>query len=134
MAGKVHGIRGATTASENTAEAIREVVEELLYIIETRNHLKSDQIISVIFTVTKDLDAIFPAAIAREKPNWDKIPLLDLQQMHVKNSLPRCIRVLIYVNLPPSHPPINHVYLQQAKNLRPDISIEAVITDTFQSS
>ncbi|MBR8827351.1 MAG: chorismate mutase [Gomphosphaeria aponina SAG 52.96 = DSM 107014] len=123
MEWKVRGIRGATTASENTVTAIREAVTELLDEIVTRNHLNTEEIISVIFTATQDLDAMFPAAIARERPHWENIPLLDLQQMHVEGSLPRCIRVLIYVNTLKPQKEICHSYLRHAKNLRPDWQI-----------
>lgn len=126
MVGRVQGIRGATTVPANTITAIREAVTELLDAIELHNHLNTEDIISVIFTATRDLDAIFPAAIARERPNWDHIPLLDLQQMHVQKSLERCIRVLIYINVPQSRPEIMHVYLRNAKNLRPDINLEFI--------
>ncbi len=119
---KVRGIRGATTASENTVEAIRKVVKELLDEVETCNQLDPEDIISVVFTTTRDLDAIFPAAIARERPGWDHVPLLDVQQMHVEGGLERCIRVLIHVNTPNPQLEIIHIYLRQAKKLRPDLS------------
>ncbi len=119
---KVRGIRGATTASENTVEAIRKVVTELLDEVETCNQLEPEDIISVVFTTTRDLDAIFPAAIARERPGWDHVPLLDVQQMHVEGGLERCIRVLIHFNTPNPQLEIIHIYLHQAKKLRPDLS------------
>ncbi len=119
---KVRAIRGATTAETNTVEAIREVVHELLNKIETRNQLKVEEVISIIFTATPDLDAVFPAAIARERKNWEHIPLLDLQQMYVKGSLEHCIRVLIYINTLKSQKEIYHPYLRGAENLRPDLN------------
>jgi chorismate mutase len=117
---RVRAIRGATTATENSIEAIREAVIELLDALETHNHLDFNEIISITFSVTRDLDAIFPAAIARERPHWSNVPLLDVQQMHVAGSLPRCIRFLIHFNTPDPDAPIYHPYLRQAKNLRPD--------------
>ncbi len=120
---KVRAIRGATTAEANTVEAIREVVSELLDEIETRNQLDPQEVISVIFTVTPDLDAIFPAAIARERSHWENVPLLDLQQMQVQGSLAKCIRVLIHFNTLKPQEQIHHPYLRQAKNLRPDWSL-----------
>ncbi len=126
MEWRVRAIRGATTVSENTAEAIREAMTELLDELEAHNQLEPDQIISAIFTATQDLDAIFPAAIARERPNWDNVALLDVQQMHVKGSLERCIRFLIHVNMPASNVKIYHPYLRQAKNLRPDWSLAQI--------
>ncbi len=120
---RVRAIRGATTASENTVESIREAVTELLDELETHNQLDHDDIISAVFTMTRDLDAIFPAAIARERPHWDNVALLDVQQMHVEGSLERCIRFLIQINTPASKVKIYHPYLRQAKNLRPDWSL-----------
>jgi chorismate mutase len=95
---------------------------ELLDELEQRNKLQPEDIISVTFSVTKDLDAIFPAAIARSRPLWDNVAMLDVQQMHVEGSLPRCIRFLIHANLPISTP-IHHIYLRQAAKLRPDWSL-----------
>jgi chorismate mutase len=117
---RVRAIRGATTVAENTVEAIREAVHELLDELETHNRLDPDEIVSVTFSVTRDLDAIFPAAIARERPHWVNVPLLDVQQMHVAGSLERCIRLLIHFNTPTPEEPIYHPYLRQAKSLRPD--------------
>ena len=117
---RVRAIRGATTASENTPEAIREAVAELLDELEAHNQLDPEEIISATFSVTRDLDAIFPASVARERPRWQNVPLLDVQQMHVEGSLERCIRFLIHFNTPNPNVEIYHPYLRQAKSLRPD--------------
>ncbi|MBD2082852.1 chorismate mutase [Leptolyngbya sp. FACHB-17] len=123
---RVRAIRGATTASENTIEAIREAVIELLDELETYNQLDPEEIVSATFTVTKDLDAIFPAAIARERSHWANVPLIDVQQMHVQGSLERCIRFLIHFNTPDPDVKIHHPYLRQAKNLRPDWALSSI--------
>ncbi len=123
MEWQVRAIRGATTVAENTIEAIREAVMELLDELEARNQLDPNKIISATFTVTRDLDAIFPAAIARKRPDWDNVAMLDVHQMHVEGSLEHCIRLLIHVNLPTSHTQIYHTYLRQAESLRPDWSL-----------
>jgi chorismate mutase len=122
---QVRAIRGATTVSENTVESIREALMELLDEMEARNqHIALTEIISATFSVTRDLDAIFPSGdLARERPNWDNIPMLDVQQMHVQGSLERCIRFLIHVNVPDPQVNVYHTYLRQAKNLRPDWSV-----------
>ncbi|NEO58567.1 MAG: chorismate mutase [Okeania sp. SIO3B5] len=121
MVWRVQAIRGATTVSENSKEAIQEAVTELLDELEDHNQIDPLQIISTTFSVTRDLDAIFPAAIARQRPNWNNVPLLDVQQMHVEGSLERCIRLLIHVNMPETQAKkIVHTYLRGAKNLRPD--------------
>ncbi len=133
MEWRVRAIRGATTASANTVEAIREAVTELLEELEAGNQLDPCEIISAIFTTTQDLDAIFPAAIARERLQWENVALLDVQQMHVEGSLKRCIRFLIHVNTPVSQVEIHHPYLREAKNLRPDWSL-AQISRTVPSA
>ena len=112
-------LRGATTSKHNSVESISSAVEELLVELVSRNNLIPDQIISVTFSVTKDLDACFPASIARRKTGWEKIALLDCQQMFVKDDLSKCIRLLAYVSLPNEQMPQNP-YLGEAKNLRPD--------------
>ena len=112
-------LRGATTSKHNSVESITFAVEDLLVELVSRNNLIPDQIISVTFSVTKDLDACFPASIARRKTGWEKIALLDCQQMFVKDDLSKCIRLLAYVSLPNEQMPQNP-YLGKAKNLRPD--------------
>lgn len=123
---QVRGIRGATTASDNSVAAIREAVRELLDELEARNDLDPELIISATFSATRDLDAVFPAAIARERPHWSNVPLLDVQQMYVKGSLERCIRFLIHVNWP-AQVEIYHPYLRGAQNLRPDWNLAVAV-------
>ncbi len=122
---RVRAIRGATTARENSIEAITESVLELLAALEARNHLDPQEMISAIFTTTPDLDAIFPAQIARQRPHWDSVAMMDVQQMQVAGSLPQCIRFLVHTNLP-AHQSVDHPYLRGASNLRPDWTIESI--------
>ena len=112
-------LRGATTSEHNSVESITLAVEELLNELVFRNNLNPDQIISVTFSVTSDLNACFPASIARKKSGWENIALLDCQQMFVTGDLSKCIRLLAYVALPHEQMPQNP-YLGGAKNLRPD--------------
>ena len=100
-----------------------DAVTELLGALESVNQLDLSHIISATFSVTRDLDAVFPAAIARQRPGWGDIPLLDVQHMYVEGSLPQCIRVLLYVQLPARMAKVQHVYLREAQDLRPDLSI-----------
>ncbi len=126
MEWRVQAIRGATTVTENSVEAVTEAVMELLEAFETQNQLHPEQLISMTFSVTRDLDVIYPAAIARQRPDWDNVPLLDVQQMYVQGSLERCIRFMAYVNLPAHQTQIYHLYLRGAKDLRPDWSLSSV--------
>ena len=115
----ISALRGATTSDHNSIESIASAVDELLNELVSRNNLIPDQIISVTFSVTSDLDACFPASIARKKSGWEKIALLDCQQMSVKGDLSKCIRILAYVSLPNEQLPQNP-YIRNAKRLRPD--------------
>ena len=112
-------LRGATTSEHNSVDSITLAVEELLSELISRNNLIPDQIISITFSVTSDLNACFPASIARKKAGWENIALLDCQQMFVKGDLSKCIRLLACVSLPNEQTPQNP-YLGRAKNLRPD--------------
>lgn len=123
---RIRAIRGATTVSQNLAEDIAVATRELLDAIESQNRLNPEHIISVTFSVTQDLDALFPAAAARQRVGWDTVPLLDVQHMHVVGSLPRCIRVLIHTQVPVRQEQVTHVYLREAKGLRPDLENAAV--------
>mgnify|MGYP003873744747 CR=1 FL=1 len=121
---QVRGIRGATTVTENTVAAMSDAVHELIAEIEAHNLFRPEDIVCVFFTVTTDLDAMFPAAAARKRPGWDHVPLIDIQQMNVKDSLKRCIRVLIQVNTSVQQSAIVHRYLRDAQTLRPDLDIQ----------
>lgn len=127
MEWKVRGIRGAITAQANTEDAIETAVKQLLDNIEAKNQFKPEDIVCVFFTATKDLDATFPAKVARRvRPFWQYVPLLDLQQMQVKGDLERCIRILIQINTAKAQSEIVHCYLGKTKKLRPDLSITKV--------
>ena len=118
---KLIALRGAITSEENSVNSIEISVNKLIKELIIRNNLSPAKIVSIVFSVTKDLDACFPASIARKQPGWEKIALLDCQQMYVKNDLKRCIRILAHVLVPHDHLP-RHTYLGEAELLRPDIS------------
>ena len=115
----LHALRGATTSSNNSSKAIEEAVKELISELVLRNKLQTNQIISVTFSVTNDLNACFPASIARKHAGWGKVALIDCQQMFVKGDLEFCIRILAHVQLPENQIP-QHTYLGKASMLRPD--------------
>ncbi len=114
-------IRGAITVEENTVAAIKAATRELLEHIIAINGLEIADIASVIFTATPDLDAAYPAVAAREM-GWTHTPLLCMQEMAVQGSLPRCIRVLLHWNTDRVPADIRHVYLGEARALRPDLA------------
>jgi chorismate mutase len=115
----IRGIRGATVAAANTAEAIRTATRELLAGLVAANRLELDDIASVFFTTTPDLNAEAPARAAREI-GWDTAALLCVAEMDVAGGLERCIRVLIHWNTEKRPDEIHHVYLHAATQLRPD--------------
>ena len=115
----LQAIRGATTCLENSSGSIEKAVKELVSQLIKRNELEPSQIISVIFSVTNDLNACFPAAVARKQKGWEKVALLDCQQMFVDSDLENCIRILAHVYLPQETIP-QHTYLGKASMLRPD--------------
>ncbi len=116
----VRGIRGATTVTEDTAEAILSATEELVREIVAANALEPENVASALFTVTPDLRAEFPAAAAR-RMGWTTVPLLNFTEIGVPGRLERCIRVLLHVNTERTQQEMVHVYLREAVSLRPDL-------------
>jgi chorismate mutase len=114
------GIRGATTVTLNQREAIVEATVELLEQIIAANDVREPDVASVIFTMTADLDAVYPAVAAR-RLGWTHTALLCQQEMAVAGSLPRCIRVLVHWNTDRPIDQIRHIYLREAQALRPDL-------------
>ena len=115
------GIRGATTVDDDDEQAILEATTELLWSIIDANEIDEQDVASVFFTTTADLDAICPAVAARQL-GWTRTALLCLQEMTVPGSLPRCIRVLVHWNTERSIDQLRHVYLREARQLRPDLA------------
>ena len=112
-------IRGATTASGNSVKEIEDAVVELIDELILRNNLVQTNLLSIIFTSTKDLDACFPASIARRKKGLDSVAFLDCQQMYVANDINFCIRIMAQVLLPANNL-VKHPYLRGASKLRTD--------------
>ncbi len=116
---KISFIRGATTAKGNSVKEIEDAVVELIDELISRNNLLKTNLISIIFTATKDLDACFPASIARKCNGLDSVAFLDCQQMHVSNDVNFCIRIMAQVLLPQDSL-VKHPYLRGASKLRTD--------------
>ena len=120
----VRGIRGATTAEANTAEAIMEATAELLQELSGANDLDPTEIASAFFTTTPDLDAEFPAHAAR-RLGWFNVPMLCGHDMEVQQPNPRgvakCIRVLLMYNTPRPQSAMRFVYLRGAEAIKADL-------------
>ena len=115
------GVRGATTADANTNEAILKATRELLALMIRLNGILPEDVASAIFSTTPDLDAEFPALAARQL-NWMHVALMCNHELDVPGSLQKCIRILIHWNTDKSADEIQHVYVKNAANLRPDLS------------
>lgn len=112
-------IRGAITVENNSISAIKDATVELLTEILNKNKLNTNQISHVFFTMTKDLNAAYPAKFAREELNFENIPMMCYQELDIQNSLKQCLRVMIVLNTAQNE--VKHIYLKDAKVLRPDL-------------
>ena len=117
----VRGIRGATTVAHNDEQEILGATEELLQKMSSDNNLDTELIAAVVFSVTEDLNAAFPAAAARQL-GWNTVPLFCTTEIPVPSGLPLCIRILILYNTDKNQKDIKHAYLNNAKKLRPDLN------------
>jgi chorismate mutase len=117
----LRALRGATTAASNDADAIVEATAELLAEMIARNGVANEDIVSVVFTATQDLNAEFPAAAARSLGISD-VPLLCAAEIAVPGAVARCIRVLMHVYSARDHKSLRHVYLGEARGLRTDLA------------
>ena len=115
------GVRGATCVNANDQQAITAATKELLQHLVDANEIHIEDIGSVIFTATPDLNAAYPAQAARAM-GWVTVPLLCMQEIGVTNGLEHCIRVLILWNCSLSQEQVQHVYLRRARSLRPDLA------------
>ncbi len=121
----MRGIRGAVQAEANQPEAILTATRQLLEaVLQANPELQLEDIASVLFTVTADLTAAYPAKAARQL-GWGAVPLMCAQEIAVPGSLPRCIRVLIHWNTDLPQSSIRPVYLGAAASLRPDLSSQS---------
>lgn len=114
------GVRGATTVEANSREAILKATRQLLALIIRRNQIDPRDVASAIFTVTRDLNAEFPALAARQM-GWLDVPLLCGYEIEVPGGLMSCVRILVHWNTDREQTEIHHVYIHDAVALRPDL-------------
>jgi chorismate mutase len=117
----VRGIRGATTVESNTREAILDAARELLGEIIRVNAISADEVASAYFTMTTDLNAEFPAVVARKDFGWTNVALMCGHEIDVPGSLRMCLRIMLHVNTERAQEDVCHVYLRGASVLRPDL-------------
>jgi chorismate mutase len=118
---QMRGIRGAIRVKENTKESIFASTRMLLTEIIGANQIETEDIASIFFTATVDLNADYPAYAARDL-GWTKVPLLCAREMDVPGGMSRVIRVLLHVNTSQSQVEIKHCYLGETQSLRPDLN------------
>jgi chorismate mutase len=116
---RVFALRGANSVERNDAESILAATDELLRELMSRNALRAEEMVSVIFTVTEDLNAEFPAVAARQL-GLNHVPLMCMREIPVPGSLPRVIRTMVHYYADQEHEP-RHVYLGEARVLRADL-------------
>ncbi len=118
----VRGVRGATTVRENSRPEIMDATEELLDEMIAANDIAPKDIAAVYFTLTSDLNAEFPAVAARERLNWNLVPLINSIEIDRPGSMRKCVRVMLFLNTDKSQDEIRHIYLREAVVLRADIT------------
>jgi len=119
---KTRGIRGATTVTSNNKTEISQATIELFDEMLTANDVKKEDISHIIFTLTEDLNAIFPAKAIREKYHYSDIAMMCYNELNAENSLKNCIRILLVVNTEKEQSEIKFIYKNNARTLRPDIT------------
>lgn len=113
-------VRGAITVEENNRKEILEKTRELLEAILKENQLRQEEIVSVQFTMTRDLDAVYPAVAARNM-GMTEAALMCMQELYVVGSLEKCIRCAVWCENGKKQKDAVPVYLGGAKVLRPDL-------------
>lgn len=114
-------IRGAITVVENSISSILDATKELLIEIERTNNINKNKVISIIFSCTSDLDKVYPAKAAREL-GYVNAGLMCFNEMNVDGSIGMCIRLMLFCELDIEQNGVKHIYLRDAKILRPDLN------------
>lgn len=118
---KMRGIRGATTTVVDEKDMVVSVTKELLQEMIDKNNLQPDDVCSVFISTTKDVTSVFPASALRTIEGWKFVPIMCFAEIDVAGALEKCIRVMIHANTSRSQEEIEHIYLNEAVKLRPDL-------------
>jgi chorismate mutase len=117
----IRGLRGAITVNENTEEEIISATERLLRQMIEENQIEPHDVASVFFSVTDEITAAFPAKALRLFEGWTYVPVMCMREIPVPTALKNCIRVMMHVNTDKAQDEMNHIYLEGAVQLRPDL-------------
>jgi chorismate mutase len=118
------GVRGAITVKENNEQVIFQATDRLFKKIIQDNQIEPEQVASVFISVTDDITEAFPAKVLRSMEGWSFVPVMCMKEMTVRSALEKCIRVMMHINTSKSQQEINHVYLEDAVLLRPDLVVK----------
>ena len=117
----IRGVRGATTITKDEPELIWGTTASLCLEMVERNNMKPEDIASITISTTPDIRSAFPAKSVRLMEGWQFVPIMCMHEMDVPGALPLCIRVLMHVNTDVAQKDVQHVYLNEAVKLRPDL-------------
>ncbi|HIS29090.1 MAG TPA: chorismate mutase [Candidatus Avamphibacillus intestinigallinarum] len=117
----IRGVRGATTVKENKDIHILNETETLVQEMIKQNKLKPENVSHAIITTTPDLTATFPAKVIRSVDGWKHVPVMCMSEIDVPNALEQCIRIMMVVNTDQDQQEVQHIFLNEAVKLRPDL-------------
>jgi chorismate mutase len=117
----IRGVRGAITVKRNSDTEIVNATERLLKELISKNQIIPEDVASIFISVTEDITSDFPAKAVRRFEGWSYVPVMCMREIPVPNSLELCIRVMIHLNTDKSQQDMEHIYLEGAKVLRPDL-------------
>ncbi|MCX8001255.1 chorismate mutase [Anoxybacillus eryuanensis] len=119
----IRAIRGATTVSDNDEREIIDETKRLLTEMIRQNDVHAEDVVSVLISMTDDLNATFPAKALRHLDGWTYVPVMCMREINVPQALPKCIRVMMTVHTNRTQQDMHHVYLRDAIQLRPDLKL-----------
>jgi len=117
----IRGVRGATTVTDNSEGKIVEATRTLLEEMIKLNEINPNDVASIFISVTEDLTAAFPAKALRSLEGWIYVPVMCMKEIPVPSALEKCIRIMLHLNTSKEQQEIQHVYLEGASSLRPDL-------------
>lgn len=117
------GIRGATTVIEDTETEVLNKTKQLLEAIISRNQVDPERVVQILISATQDIHSVFPAKALRQIEGWTYVPVTCMQELDIDGGLKQCIRVLMTVQTDTKQEDIQHVYLEEAVTLRPDLQL-----------
>lgn len=115
------GIRGATTVTQNEESLILASTKLLIEEMIEKNDVDPQTVSHAFISVTKDINAGFPAKALRQLPGWSYVPVMCMKEIDVPNSLSKCIRVMMVVQTNKGQQEISHIFQNDAIQLRPDL-------------